>query len=90
MGNLRLTWYVPENSNKDPNLPIVVFFRGGVWVIADLDVYDATPSALARKLGAAVVSVDYPLAPESQFPAAHDEAIAAYKYVLKNAKGCAT
>lgn len=87
MGNLRLRWYVPENSNKDSNLPIVVFFRGGGWVIADLDVYDATPSALARKLGAAVVSVDYPLAPEHKFPAAHDEAIEAYKYVLKNAKG---
>jgi acetyl esterase/lipase len=87
MGNLRLRWYVPESSNKDSNLPVVVFFRGGGWVIADLDTYDATPSALARKLGAAVVSVDYPLAPEHKFPAAHDEAIEAYKYVLKNAKG---
>lgn len=87
MGNLRLRWYVPENSTKDSNLPIVVYFRGGGWVIADLDTYDATPSALARKLGAAVVSVDYPLAPENKFPAAHDEAIDAYKYILKNAKG---
>ena len=87
MGNLRLRWYVPENSNKDSNLPVVVYFRGGGWVIADLDTYDASASALARKTGAAVVSVDYPLGPEKKFPAAHDEAIEAYKYVLKNAKG---
>lgn len=87
MGNLRLRWYVPENATKDSNLPIIVFFRGGGWVIASLDVYDATPSALARKTGAAVVSVDYPMAPENKFPAAHDEAIEAYKYVLKNAQG---
>ena len=87
MGNLRLRWYVPETATKDSNLPIIVFFRGGGWVIADLDVYDATPSALARKTGAAVVSVDYPMAPEHKFPAAHDEAIGAYKYVLKNAEG---
>lgn len=87
MGNLRLRWYVPENATKDSKLPIVVYFRGGGWVIADLDVYDASPSALARKTGAAVVSVDYPLAPEKKFPAAHDEAIEAYKYVLKNAEG---
>ena len=87
MGNLRLRWYVPQNANKDSDLPIIVYFRGGGWVIADLDVYDATPSALARKTGAAVVSVDYPLAPEHKFPAAHEEAIEAYRYVLKNAKG---
>lgn len=87
MGNLRLRWYVPEGAGKDANLPVVLFFRGGGWVIADLDTYDATLSALARKLGAAVVSVDYPMAPENKFPAAHNEAIEAYKYVLKNAQG---
>ncbi|WID95006.1 alpha/beta hydrolase [Bosea vestrisii] len=87
MGNLRLRWYVPETATKESNLPIIVYFRGGGWVIADLDVYDATPSALAKKTGAAVVSVDYPLAPENKFPAAHDEAVEAYKYVLKNAQG---
>ncbi len=87
MGSLRTRWYVPESATKDSNLPIIVFFRGGGWVIADLDVYDATPSALAKKTGAAVVSVDYPMGPEKKFPAAHDEAIEAYKYVLKNAQG---
>lgn len=87
MGNLKLRWYVPENATKESNLPIIVFFRGGGWVIADLEVYDATPSALARKTGAAVVSVDYPMGPENKFPAAHDEAIEAYKYVVKNAQG---
>ncbi|AMJ62985.1 alpha/beta hydrolase [Bosea sp. PAMC 26642] len=87
MGNLKLRWYVPENATKESNLPIIVYFRGGGWVIADLDVYDSTPAALAKQTGAAVVSVDYPMGPENKFPAAHDEAIEAYKYVLKNAQG---
>lgn len=87
MGSLRTRWYVPESATKESNLPIIVYFRGGGWVIADLDVYDATPAALAKKTGAAVVSVDYPMGPENKFPAAHDEAIEAYKYVLKNAQG---
>ena len=87
MGNLRLRYYVPETATKDSNLPIIVFFRGGGWVIADLDTYDASASALARKTGAALISVDYPLSPESKFPAAHDEAVEAYRYILKNAKG---
>ncbi|AMJ63664.1 hypothetical protein AXW83_12945 [Bosea sp. PAMC 26642] len=86
MGSLKLRWYVPENATKESNLPIVVYFRGGGWVIANLEVYDSTPSALAKKTGAAVVSVDYPMGPENKFPAAHDEAIKAYKYILKNAQ----
>ena len=72
MGKLRLRFYTPENARKDSNLPVIVYFRGGGWVIADLDTYDATPSALARKANAIVVSVDYPMAPEHKFPAAHD------------------
>ena len=87
MGNLRLRYYTPEKANKDSNLPVVVYFRGGGWVIASLDVYDSSPAAIARKANAIVVSVDYPMAPENKFPAAHDEAIDAYKYIVKNAKG---
>ena len=86
MGTLRLRYYTPENVTKDSNLPVVVYFRGGGWVIADLDVYDSSPSAIARKANAIVVSVDYPMAPEHKFPAAHDEAVEAYKYISKNAK----
>ena len=86
MGKLSLRYYTPENTNKDSNIPVVVYFRGDGWVIADLNTYDATPSALARKANAIVVSVDYPMAPEHKFPAAHDEAIEAYKYIVKHAK----
>jgi acetyl esterase len=86
MGNLRLRYYTPEKATKESNLPVVVYYRGGGWVIADLDTYDASASAIARKANAIVISVDYPMAPEHKFPAAHDEAIEAYKYILKNAK----
>jgi acetyl esterase/lipase len=86
MGTLRLRFYTPENTNKDSNLPVVVYYRGGGWVIADLDTYDASASAMARKANAIVVSVDYPMAPEHKFPAAHDQALEAYKYIVKHAK----
>ena len=87
MGNLRLRWYVPEDAKEDGSLPVIVYFRGGGWVIADLDAYDASASALAKKANAALVSVDYPMAPEHKFPAQHNEAVEAYKYIVKNAKG---
>lgn len=66
-------------------LPVVVYFHGGGFVLADNDVYDATPRALANKTKALFVSVEYRKAPEAKFPAAHDDAYAAYKWVVNNA-----
>lgn len=66
--------------------PTVVYFRGGGWVIASLDIYEATPVSLAKQLNAVVISVDYRMGPEHKFPAAHDDAIAAYRWVLQNAE----
>ena len=65
--------------------PVVLYIHGGGFVIADKDVYDASPRALTNLAHAVVVSIDYRQAPENKFPAAHDDAIAAYKWVLKNA-----
>ena len=69
------------------NAPVVLYIHGGGWVIADLDVYDSSPRALAKATGAIVVSIEYRHAPEAKFPAAHDDANAAYQWVLKNAAG---
>lgn len=67
-------------------MPVILYIHGGGWVIADLDTYDASPRALAKKANAIVVSVHYRQAPENKFPAAHDDTIAAYKWVLSNAQ----
>jgi len=66
--------------------PIVLYFHGGGWVFADLDAYDATPRAIAARTGAVVVSAHYRLAPEHKFPAAHDDAIEAYRWVIEEAE----
>ena len=66
-------------------MPIVVYYHGGGWVIADVNTYDATPRLLAKQLNAIVVSVEYRHAPEAKFPAQHEDAAAAYNWVLQNA-----
>jgi acetyl esterase/lipase len=66
-------------------LPVVVYWHGGGWVFADLDVYDSSPRALAKATGAIVVSCHYRQAPEHKFPAAHEDAWAAYLWVVQNA-----
>ena len=75
-GDLPARVYKPTG---DGPFPVVVYFHGGGWVIADLNVYDATPRALALGANAMVVSVDYRHAPEHKFPAAHEDAWAAYQ-----------
>lgn len=65
--------------------PVVVYFHGGGWVIADLDTYDASPRALARATDCIFVSCHYRQGPEHKFPAAHEDAWAAYKWVVENA-----
>lgn len=75
--------YTPK-ADATP-LPVIVYFHGGGWVIADIDTYDASARALAQGAQAIVVSAEYRRAPEHKFPAAHDDAIAAYEWVTKNA-----
>lgn len=73
--------YTPEG---DGPFPVVVYYHGGGWVLADLNVYDATPRGLAHGAEAVVISVDYRHAPEHKFPAQHDDAWAAYTWVVEN------
>ncbi|SEQ22335.1 Acetyl esterase/lipase [Devosia sp. YR412] len=65
--------------------PMVLYFHGGGFVTGDLDSHDASARAIARRTGAIVVSVDYRLAPEHAFAAAHDDAWAAWRWLSKQA-----
>jgi acetyl esterase len=82
-GALAIRVYTPKQG-KGP-FPVVVYYHGGGFVIGTNDSYDATPRALANAAEAVVVSVEYRKAPENKFPAAHDDAYAAYQWVLANA-----
>ncbi|MES2036050.1 MAG: alpha/beta hydrolase, partial [Pseudomonadota bacterium] len=63
----------------------LVYFHGGGFVIGDLDTHDGFLRRLAAASGVRVLSVDYRLAPEHEFPAAHDDAIAALKWAFDHA-----
>ncbi|WP_312795241.1 alpha/beta hydrolase [Tianweitania sp.] len=82
-GALAARVYTPDGAAKEA-LPVVVYFHGGGWVIADINVYDATPRALAAGANAIVISVEYRHAPENKFPAAHEDAWNAYTWAVEN------
>ena len=81
-GQMPARLYWPAGAGP---FPVLVYYHGGGWVIANKDVYDATPRALVNMANCLVVSVDYRQGPEHKFPAAHDDAWAAYEWVVKNA-----
>ena len=82
-GTIHLRIYTPK-TGKDA-YPVLVYYHGGGWVIADLDTYNASAEGLANQVEAVVVSVAYRQAPEYKFPTAHNDSYAAYEWVVKNA-----
>ena len=63
---------------------VVLYFHGGVYVLGDAFQAADLASQVGRRTRAKVISVDYRLAPEHPYPAAVDDARAAYEALLHN------
>ena len=63
---------------------VVLYFHGGVYVMGDAFLAADLASQVGRRTDAKVISVDYRLAPEHPYPAAVDDALAAYRALLDN------
>ncbi|RZL97720.1 MAG: alpha/beta hydrolase [Variovorax sp.] len=83
-GAIALRFYRPLGSGAAV-LPVLVYFHGGGWTIGDLDTHDTLCRELANGSGCAVVAVDYRMGPEHRFPAAIDDALAATRWVRREA-----
>jgi acetyl esterase len=81
-GAIPVRVYRPSGA---PSLPVLVWLHGGGWVLGSLDTHDQLCRQLCDAVGAIVVSVDYRLAPEAKFPAAVDDAVAAWSWVSAHA-----
>jgi len=81
-GPLRARLYQPAGTGA---MPLVVYYHGGGHVIGDLDTHDQPCRFLAREIPAVVLAIDYRLAPEHRFPAAVDDALAAFRWAQAEA-----
>lgn len=66
------------------DLPTVLYFHGGGFVVGTLDTHDAVCRRLCADTGAAIVSLDYRLAPEHGYPAATEDAYAAALFLSRH------
>jgi acetyl esterase len=83
-GPLTARHYIPEGKSGEP---LAVYFHGGGFVLGGLETHDEPCRLLAKHAGCQVLSVAYRLAPEHPFPAAVEDAVAAFRWAVAHASG---
>ena len=61
---------------------VICYLHGGGYVLGSINTHREMVSRLSRAAGARVLILDYRLAPENPFPAAVDDSLAAYRWLL--------
>ena len=79
LGGRPAEWLVPDGAGRER---VVLYFHGGGYSAGSLDSHREFAGRLALASGVALVALDYRLAPEDPFPAALDDALAAYADLL--------
>lgn len=64
-------------------LPVLLYLHGGGFTIGNLETHDSLCRQLALRSGAAVVALDYRLAPEHPWPASVDDTVGALGWVAR-------
>jgi monoterpene epsilon-lactone hydrolase len=77
--SVRGEWVIPKEFDDK----VVLYLHGGGYVSCSPATHRPITAALARLTGSRVFSLDYRVAPEHRFPAALDDAIAAYQWLLE-------
>lgn len=81
-GKTRIRIVRPDGARGE--LPAVMWFHGGGWILGDMDTHDRLIREIADGTRAAVVFVDYDRSPEARYPTAIEQAYAATKYVAEH------
>jgi monoterpene epsilon-lactone hydrolase len=89
LGGRPALWIRPDELG-DTDSPVLLYLHGGAFEVCSPRAYEAFCSRLAMRLNATVVVPDYRLAPEHPFPAAIDDAVAAYRDLLDAGRPAST
>jgi monoterpene epsilon-lactone hydrolase len=81
IGNLNAEWVRPKQAD---NNTIILYFHGGAYVFGSLDSHRHLVSHIAKASQCLALHVGYALAPEAPFPAALNDATAAYDWLKSN------
>jgi epsilon-lactone hydrolase len=79
IGAIHAEWIVPPNTDSDR---VVLYFHGGGYVLGSINTHRALIARIARASKARALAINYRLAPDHPFPAAVDDAAAAYRWLV--------
>ncbi len=82
-GDIPSTLYTPAGVPEPSGL--LVYYHGGGWSVGSRISHEPVARYFAQHAGVRVLSVEYRRAPENPFPAAAEDAIAAFEYAQRNA-----
>jgi monoterpene epsilon-lactone hydrolase len=77
---VRCEWFIPHDSPHDQ---VLLYLHGGGFVFGLSSLHRHMMVYLARRMGIRVLAVDYRLAPEHPFPAALEDCVTTYRWLLK-------
>jgi len=79
INDLKAEWVCAAGASRER---VILYLHGGGYVMGSPAGYRHLTGALSRAAGAALLALDYRLAPEHPFPAAIDDAVDAYHWLL--------
>ena len=77
---VKAAWIQPENAQKK----VLLYLHGGAYVSGSIHTHKNLASTLAKSAGVNALMIEYRLAPEHPYPAALEDTVTVYQYLLNN------
>ncbi|MGE5267911.1 MAG: alpha/beta hydrolase, partial [Deltaproteobacteria bacterium] len=75
-------WIIPEGNSESPR--VILYLHGGGFMFNTPRLHARLAARLSQALGAKALLPDYRLAPDHPLPAAHEDCLTAYRWLLDN------
>lgn len=83
LGDRSIDIRIYDPGSSEP-APVLIYVHGACWVAGSLNSHDEVSRYLAKERGSKVIAIDYRLAPEYKYPAAHDDRLDTVQWVWDN------
>jgi monoterpene epsilon-lactone hydrolase len=81
IGDMKIEWVTPDGADANK---VLLYFHGGGYATGSINTHRAQVSQIAKAAGIKALIIDYRLAPENKYPAAIEDAVEAYHWLLRN------
>ncbi|MNO51039.1 Monoterpene epsilon-lactone hydrolase [compost metagenome] len=82
--HLKAEWITPVNLDPDHDNKLILYFHGGGFIAGTSEFYRDLCTRIAKTSGVKVLIVEYRLAPEHPYPAANEDCLTSYRWLLQN------